>query len=350
MVWQTTVKPVVDSIRNDFGVPGMIVARMRDGGPAEYLVSGTDAAGRLLAADSLLPVASITKLATALTVLRLADAGALKLDDPLAVYLPEAAAAKEGVTLRRLLSHTSGLPYDVASELAPYDSQLDWPTLRRGCLETPLATAPQTQVLYSNLGPGLLAIVVERLTGKPFHEVLAEQVMQPLKIEGSLGIEPPRPASAIGGALGKHAGTPLEPYNSAFWRALALPWGGLVTNAIGVLALVRAFAGIPDGFLARKTGFDATHDQTGGLGGGFFEPLLWQVSPWGVGVELRGEKTPHWTPPQASSESFGHAGASGCLVWHDPVAGLSWAILGPRTFEGWWTQWAAIGAAVLNTP
>lgn len=331
-------------------MPGMVIARIRGGHPAEHLVSGTDARGGALTPESLVPVASITKLATALAVLRLADAGALKLDDPLAVYLSEAAAAREGVTLRRLLSHTSGLPYDVTEGLAPYTSQLDWPTLKRGCLETPLATAPQTQVLYSNLGPGLLAIVVERLTGKTFHEALTELVLQPLQVEGYLGVEPRRPPAAIGGALGEHAGTPIEPYNTAFWRALALPWGGLLTTATGALALVRSFAGIPANFLARATAFDATHDQTVGLGGGFFEPLCWPSSPWGLGVELRGDKDPHWTPAQASSESYGHAGASGCLVWHDPVADLTWALLGTCTFETWWTQWQAIGAAIFNAP
>jgi CubicO group peptidase (beta-lactamase class C family) len=350
MKWQYNVATVVDSIQNNYGVPGMIIAVKREDHPTEYLALGTDARNNSLSPDSLVPVASITKLATALTALRLADAGKLKLDDPLARYLPEAAAAQEGVTLRRLLSHTGGVPFDIAPDSIPYNSQLDWPVLAQGCLETPLATAPQVQVLYSNLGPGLLAIAIEQLTGQPFHETLNEQVLQPLHIEGYLGVEPPRQPAAIAGALGEHAGTSLEPYNTPFWRALALPWGGLVTDADGALALVRAFAGEPHGFLAHETAFDAVHDQTDGLAGGFFEPLWWSSSPWGMGLELRGEKQPHWTPLQASSESYGHAGASGCLVWHDPLAGLTWAVLGTRTFEHWWTQWPAIGTAILNTP
>ncbi len=123
-----------------------------------------------------------------------------------------------------------------------------------------------------------------------------------------------------------------------------------MTDAAGALALAWAFAGEPEGFLARKTAFDAAHDQTSGLSGGFFEPLWWPSSPWGIGVELRGDKLPHWTPSLASSESYGHAGASGCLAWHDPVAGLTYAILGARTYENWWPQWPAVGAAIMNSP
>ena len=82
------------------------MAVKRDDRPTEYLAAGTDAREHPLNADTLIPVASVTKLATALAALRLADADKLKLDDPLALCLPEAAAAQEGVTLRRLLSHT----------------------------------------------------------------------------------------------------------------------------------------------------------------------------------------------------------------------------------------------------
>jgi beta-lactamase class C len=279
--------------------------------------------------------------------LRLTAAGALQLDAPLAKYLPAAGAAQPGVTLRRLLCHTSGLPLDVEPWLAPYAAGLDWPTLAQACQATPLARAPQTQVVYSNLGAGLLAIVVEQVTCQPFPDALTRLVFSPLRIEGYLGVEPPRAPAVIAGRLGTHSGTPLEPFNSAFYRSLALPWAGLVTTAAGALALVRAFAGEPAGFLPRDLAADATRDQTGGIGGLMFEPLRWPRNPWGLGVELRGDKTPHWTPPAAAPSSFGHTGASGCIAWHDPVRRVSWAILGARTMEGWWRQWAALGAAIL---
>jgi CubicO group peptidase (beta-lactamase class C family) len=348
MPWRTAVEPVIQKILSASPVPGMVIAVMRGGGPAEFLAAGADAAGRALTAETLFSVASITKLATALTVLRLADSGALSLDAPLWQYLPEAASARDDVTLRALLSHTSGLPYDLPPGLAPYNSRLDWPTLAQACLQTPLTSPPHKHVLYSNVGPGLCAIAVERLTGRAFHTVLEEQVLAPLGIQGYLGVEPPRLPAAISFKPTSHTGTPLESYNSVFWRALAMPWGGLVTDPAGVLALGRAYAGLNPGFLSPSLLADALSDQTGGLGGGFFEPLWWPRSPWGLGVELRGGKTPHWTPPQASPDSFGHAGASGCLVWHDPAAQLTYAILGTRDFTDWWPHWPAIGEAILT--
>ncbi len=98
-------------------------------------------------------------------------------------------------------------------------------------------------------------------------------------MEGYLDVEPPRRPAILAGDLGERTGTPLEPYNSAFWRSLALPWGGLLTTAAGVLALVRAFAGVPADFLPHDLVLEATRDQTGALGGGLFEPLWWPSSP-----------------------------------------------------------------------
>ena len=87
--WRVTVRPVVERVMRDRAVPGMVIAVARGEGRPEHLVVGADHQGRPLAEDSLLPIASITKLATALAVLRLVDRGALALDDPLARHLPD---------------------------------------------------------------------------------------------------------------------------------------------------------------------------------------------------------------------------------------------------------------------
>src|SRR5436309_7816617 len=122
--WRAAVRPVAEGIMRDDAVPGMVIAVAQGGGPPQSLAVGTDAAGTPLAADTLFPVASITKLATALAVLRLIAAGELALDAPLTLYLPEAAAAREGVTLRAILSHIAGLPDDVSPGSAPYTPEL----------------------------------------------------------------------------------------------------------------------------------------------------------------------------------------------------------------------------------
>ncbi len=344
------LKPVLEGVLLAARMKGICVAFARNGQAPETICLGTDASGNPVAADSLFPVASVTKLATALAVLRLVDAGQVHVDDPLARHVPEAmAAAHWGVTLRRLLSHTSGLPADLPKAAAPYREGLTWPALAEACILTPLAHEPSTRVQYSNVAYGLLAVMVERVTGQGFASALDDLVLRPLGIEGYLGTEPPRAPVRIGGVRSEHAKTPLEPFNSPFWRSLALPWAGLVTTVAGGLALARAFAGEPEGFLRRALLAEATSNQNGDLGGGFVRPLVWRHSPWGLGPEIRDDKAPHWAPPEASPRSFGHSGASGCVVWHDPQASVSWAILGTRTADSGWLIRRApeIGAAVL---
>ncbi len=331
-------------------VPGIVVAAARGDGPVELLAVGQDAAGRPLVEDSLFPVASATKLATALAVLRLVDSGELALDDPLVRYLPGAAAARPGVTLRTLLCHTGGLPIEPPERAALYAPGLDWPTLGRACLQTPPDEPPNRRVQYGNVGYGLLALIVERHSGQPFPAALEALVLAPLGVEGYLGAELPRPPAVLADVRSSHTGTALEPFNSAFWRSLALPWAGLVTNAAGALGLARAFLGLPAGFLSSGTLAEATSNQTGDLGGGFVPPLFWEPCPWGLGPELRGAKAPHWAPPEAGPDSFGHSGASGCVAWADPAAGVAWALLGSRTADSGWLlrRGPAIGAAVLK--
>lgn len=316
-------------------VPGAVVAIARDGEPALQMAYGADARGALLSPASLMPVASVTKLATALAVLRLADQGRLHVDDPLYLHLPEAAAAHSAATIAMLLSHSAGMPLDLAAADAPYAPGLDWSRLGLACLACLPEAAPGERVQYSNVGYGLLGLLVERLMGMPFRSALRILVLEPLGIEGYLGEEPPQPPAWVADVRGEHAGTAIEPFNSPFWRSLALPWAGLVTTAAGALALVRAFQGIPDGFLAQPTRDRAVRSQTGDLGGGFMPPMQWERAPWGLGPEIRGAKLPHWLP-LSMPDAYGHAGASGTLAWYDPGSRVAFALLGMRSAESGW--------------
>lgn len=214
------VRRAVEPVLASFKVPGIAVAVAHDGEETEHLIIGTDAVQVPITRDSLFPVASVSKLATSLAVLRLVDAGSLGLDEPLASYLPEAAAAQEGVTLRTLLAHTSGLPEDLSSESAPYTYGLSWRILARACLNTHLERTPNMRVQYSNVGYGLLAIIVERHANQYFPDALKSLVLKPLGIEGYLGIEPVRSPIVLTDVRSANSGTPLEPYNSPFWRRL----------------------------------------------------------------------------------------------------------------------------------
>jgi len=344
--WQERVGAIAEQIVES-KTPGLAVAVASGEGPPDYFITGADAKGQPLAVDTLFPVASITKLATTLAVLRLAADGSLALDDPLAAHLPDAIAAQEGVTLRALLCHTAGLPVDLEPAAAPYTPDLNWLVLARACLATPLADPPRSRVRYGNVGFGLLRIVIERVTGQRFPAVLQEQVLQPLGIEGYFASEPPRRPAYLDVSFSAEAGTPIEPYNSPFWRGLGLPWAGLITTLGGALALTRAFGGEPAGYLPPDLLAEARRDQTGGVRGNLMF-MRWPRCAWRLGVELHGDKSPHFTPRTASPRTFGHVGASGCLAYVDPDAGVAWALHGVRRFDAWWQSWPEIGAAILQ--
>src|SRR5262245_7461905 len=96
-----------------FFIPGLVVVVRRQGGRSERLVAGTDAAGTSLRADTLFPLGSCGKLPIGLFMLRLIDQGLVGIDDPIQRFVPDAAEGNKDVTIRRLLSHSSGLPIDL---------------------------------------------------------------------------------------------------------------------------------------------------------------------------------------------------------------------------------------------
>lgn len=314
---------------------GMIVAAVRGEGPIEVLAVGEDAGGQTLSGDSLFSIASITKLATAICVLRLVERHALGLDDELRDHVPEAVAATtDGTTLRALLSHTAGMPGDAEPEVE-WTHRLDWRRYAATCMGTAAVTRPRTRVQYSNLGYSLLGIVIERVTGMSYQASLRELVIEPLGIEACIGQEPGRPTAVISDPTDAYAGTDLSWPNSRFARSLGFPASGLITTAPGALALVRAFDGRPAGLLSPTTAMEARRDQVGDLGGGVIGYCEWSHAPWGLGPEIRGRKSPYWAPVEASPDSFGHVGASGCLAWCDPAAGIAYAWIATQASGAW---------------
>ena len=127
-------------------------------------------------------VGSLTKTFTGSAVMQLRDRGLLALDDPVALHLPEL-QVREGlapVTLRRLLSHESGLTSEPPGSdwgAGIYTTFAEWlPCLDRIGIVIP----PNTQSKYSNLGYQLLGEVVARVSGQPYPEYVSEHILRPL--------------------------------------------------------------------------------------------------------------------------------------------------------------------------
>lgn len=128
-------------------------------------------------------IGSITKQFTASAIMLLAQAGKLHLDDKLAVYLPKAPHANE-VTLRELLTHTSGIPG--YTEPASFDAASKLPVTPWGIVQTvaraPLAFKPGTRWEYSNTNFVLLGLVVQKLSGMPYTQFVDAHFIQPLHL------------------------------------------------------------------------------------------------------------------------------------------------------------------------
>ncbi len=330
-----------------YDLPGLALAVAYGREPSRTLVVGTDEKGVPLTQESLFPIASITKLATALAILRLADQGLLAIGDRLDQFVPTAAAARAGVTIQQLLTHTAGLP-GFSPAAWTYDLNLTWQIQRQACL-TIAPTSPGDRVAYSNVGYGLLAMVVEQLTDRPFRDALSALVIEPLGIAAYLGSEPPRAPIHLTDSADDQAGTPLAAWNSPFWRTLGEPWGGMVTTPVGTLALLRAYQGLPTGFLRPVTVQMATQDRTGGLGGGF-RWQTWDHCPWGLGPWIIGAGMQHFAFAHATPRTLCHTGYSGCAVYYDPTVDVAWGIHGTISAadERILQAYAMLSAAVLG--
>lgn len=156
-----------------------------------------------LTTRSVFNVASVAKQFTATAVLKLAEDGRLSLADPVSRHLPDAPAAFERVTLDHLLAHTSGIRDDYG--LYQREPDLDRDAFRARIFARSLGSPPGEKWSYCNDCYALLAMIVERASGRPFTEFVRERLFRPagMKDSGFMGDRWPddrRPAT-FGGSI-----------------------------------------------------------------------------------------------------------------------------------------------------
>jgi CubicO group peptidase (beta-lactamase class C family) len=190
------------------------------------------------------------------------------------------------------LAHTSGLPFDGGSPIA----------------------RPGRRRIYSNEGFRVLAEHLAERAEMPFVEYVRAAVVEPL-------------------------GIALDPAGH--------PGAGMHASLDDVLALGREL--LAPRLVAAETHAEMVSVQFPGLDGvlpdyGRFSPL-----DWGLGVELKGEKSPHWSGSRTSPATFGHFGGSGTFLWVDPERGVACAVLTARDFGDWAKEaWPRLSDAVLE--
>jgi CubicO group peptidase (beta-lactamase class C family) len=297
-------------------VPGVVAAAGKGRAVLATWAAGradtTAGSARPMRADTRFDLASLTKVAgTATAVLALAGRGGIGLDAPARRYLPSFGALRE-VTIRQLLSHTSGLPG--SRRFHQWCAGRD--ELLRDLAATPLEAAPGTRVTYSDLGFMALGEIVSVVTGEPLDAAVGHLVTGPLGMtmtgynpavhDNDFAATEPRPdgtapagvvhdenARLMGGAAG-HAG-------------LFAPVADLVTFAAWWVS--RGDSVVPAA-LRRE----AERCQTAGLGG--CRGLGWACQ--GDSFDIAGGT---WPPGSVS-----HTGFTGTSLALDPASG-AWLIL-----------------------
>lgn len=203
------------------------------------------------------------------------------------------ACGPPGSTVRHLLAHASGLAPDTGQVMS----------------------APGHRRIYSNRGFEVLAAHVATRAGEEFPALYDTRVRSPLGLSGTrLEGSPAYGASGPVSDLATLGGELLAP------------------TLVGAELMVEA----------TRTAFPGLAGVLPGFG-------RQDPNDWGLGVEVRGVKSPHWTGAHSSPRTFGHFGRSGSFLWVDPDAGLACAVLGDRDFGPWAAAaWPALSDDVLS--
>lgn len=291
-------------------VPGAVLAYGRGtGGPVHSAAFGAG-----VTPDTCYDLASLTKVTVTLPcVLRLAEAGDIGLDDPVAKYLPD--FGKEQITIRHFLTHTSGLPAIKEVWRLPGTAEDRFAAV----LAEPLQAPPGTSVTYSDLGFILLGRIVADVTGTPLQEAFAELVAAPLGLTAT-GYLPSGPAAATEANWFDDPGR-QDPKSGVVHDENAESLGGVAGHA-GLFGTADDLATyLRDGWLADDspllgpaTRAEALRCQTEGLDG-----------RRGLGWTLRGDSF-DFMSDRWPATGAGHSGFTGTSLAFDPESQI-WCVL-----------------------
>jgi D-alanyl-D-alanine carboxypeptidase len=165
------------------------VVVVRDGRPVFGRAFG-EASRELAVANSLstkFRIGSMTKPFTAIAVLQLAEVGKISLDDPVAKYDPAAPASWSGITLRHLLTHTSGIPNytDQPDFLASMRNPLTPKQIVDLVRDKPLVFTPGSSYAYNNTGYVILGLVVQKASGLTYEQYVQRNIFEALGMKDS---------------------------------------------------------------------------------------------------------------------------------------------------------------------
>jgi CubicO group peptidase (beta-lactamase class C family) len=327
---------------------GAAVALYVDGRPVVDLWGGVAdlATGRPWEEDTIALVFSTTKGATATCALLLVERGELDLDAPVADYWPEfAAAGKERIPVRWLLTHQAGLPL-VDGDFTLEDVVAWKPIVDALAAQRPEWTPGTVHGYHMRTFGWLVGEVVRRVTRRTIGTFFAEEVAAPLGLDFWIGLpeEQESRCAAVVAPRGRHGealelmgalpGDHLlarvapgpsrlfaydERWNRRELHAAEMPSSNGIGDARSLARLYAALVGEVDGvrLLGAETIAAAATPQASGP-----DRVLMRDMSFGVGFMV-----PPILSPVAGRGAFGHAGAGGSLAFADPEAGFGFAFV-----------------------
>ena len=340
--WLEAVRRVCRTATESGEIPGLALAVAQDGKLVVSEAFGTR--GRFGAGDppattdTIWLIASITKPVVCAGICRLLEAGELLLDDPVSRHLEEFSGEdRRGVTIRHLLTHTSGLPDMLPENLALRAAHAPPEEFVRRICRTPLLFEPGTQIRYQSTGIALLAAIIQQRSGLSCREFLRREFFEPLGMEDcSLGWQRDRTDRlAIQGVDGDATPTNWD-WNSDYWREFGAAWGGMFATApqMAIFFQMLMAEGEWEGrrYLRPATVRAMTRDQTAIL------PTLPEAerrrASWGLGWRVNSAPDSEYLGDLLSPQAYGHAGATGTVAWNDPVTRLSLVLFSNRSSSG----------------
>jgi CubicO group peptidase (beta-lactamase class C family) len=332
-------------------VDGKVKAQVAVGHALRYTAGPVElpAAKRVpMRTDSVFDLASLTKVYTAILVLRQVDKGRLDLSAPVVSYLPGfTGAGKDKVTVRMLLAHTSGLPVGATVAGLP-----DLAAKRKAVLATPLlkGAVPGTVFRYSSTGLMVAAQLVEKVTGLTLDRAVKAELTGPLGLRDT-GFKPQGWVSARERLVATDARSSRGLLRGVVHDDVANQMGGVAGSA-GVFATARDVAAI--GQLLLDGGGSVLKSATvramlsnANRGLPAVDPERpGRPSDHGLGVVLR---QPWFMGRLSTPATFGHTGFTGTSLLVEPKRRLVLALLTNRAHPNWsWANPDPMRVAIAN--
>ncbi len=285
---------------------------------------------RPLREDSIFWIASMTKPITGTAIMMLQDEGKLSVDDLVGKFIPELANMKTpsghraNLTLKHLLTHSSGMPEATPGELRAARKLADLTAAYAG---KPMQFEPGARWQYCQSGINTLGRIVEIASGMPFEQFLDQRLFKPLKMRDTTFYLHPRQAGRLATPAKREDDGHLAVAQNAFLQSKAAtdtdrfpaPNGGLFSTAPDYARFARMIlnGGTLDGkrYLKLESVKQMTTVQSGELRTGFTPG-----NGWGLGWCV--VRQPQGVTAMLGAGTHGHGGAYGTQAWIDPVNGV----------------------------